>query len=214
MLLLLFYLTISHGQINYPLFHQLMERTYGAERLQVSVQWESLLNEITNLSELDKIKRVNQFFHRHIRYQSDISLWGQEDYWASPLETLGKGAGDCEDYAIIKYVSLRLAGISDDKLRLIYVRAKMGGPYSSVTEAHMVLGYYAEPTAEPLILDSLISTVMPASERTDLSPVFSFNSAGLWAGHTSANKASSSSTSRLSRWRNVLDRMQREGIIW
>ncbi|GAB2604732.1 transglutaminase-like cysteine peptidase [Nitrincola alkalisediminis] len=203
-------IAFSRVAIDFTRFHQLMESRYGASRVGVSREWERMLNEIASLSDQDKIQRVNQFFHRHLRYQTDIRLWGVEDYWASPLETLGKGMGDCEDYAIAKYISLRKAGISDNNLRLIYVRARTGGPRSTVTEAHMVLGYYPHPTAEPLILDSLISTVEPASRRPDLTPVFSFNSEGLWAGNSATPAASS--TARLSRWRSVLDRIQQEGV--
>ncbi|WP_350563201.1 transglutaminase-like cysteine peptidase, partial [Psychrobacter sp. CAL346-MNA-CIBAN-0220] len=91
---------------------------------------------------------VNDFFARNLRYQTDILLWKQNDYWATPLETLGRGLGDCEDYAIAKYISLRALGVSDDKLRLIYVKAKIAG--TNKTQAHMVLGYFATPNAQPL----------------------------------------------------------------
>ncbi|WP_237707120.1 transglutaminase-like cysteine peptidase [Pseudoalteromonas sp. BSi20652] len=52
-------------------------------------------------------------------------LWKQNDYWTTPLETLGRGLGDCEDYAIAKYISLRALGVIDDKLRLIYEKQKL-----------------------------------------------------------------------------------------
>lgn len=198
--------------IDFALFHQKMSSKYGSARVELSQQWERMLIGLADLDELEQLKRVNLFFQNNVRFKSDQALWGVSDYWATPLETLGKGFGDCEDYAIAKYISLRFAGIDDSKLRLIYVRARIGGPHSSVFEPHMVLGYYADPTAEPLILDNLVNTVALASERTDLSPVFSFNSAGLWAGHLSANQAASSPTARLSRWRDVLERMQQDGI--
>lgn len=198
--------------IDFALFHQKMSGKYGDTRVELSQQWERMLLGLADVDELEKLKRVNQFFQNNVRFKSDQALWGVSDYWATPLETLGKGFGDCEDYAIAKYISLRFAGIDDAKLRLIYVRARIGGPHSTVFEPHMVLGYYADPMAEPLILDNLINTVAFASERTDLSPVFSFNSAGLWAGHLSANQAASSPTARLSRWRDVLERMQQDGI--
>jgi hypothetical protein len=76
----------------------------------------------------------------------------------------------------------------------------------------MVLAYYESPDDEPLILDSLTRDVLPASERTDLFPVFSFNSESLWVG---GNRASSTSpTQRLSHWRKVIERMDGEGIQW
>jgi hypothetical protein len=74
----------------------------------------------------------------------------------------------------------------------------------------MVLGFYPQPSDEPLILDNLISSVRPASQRPDLSPIFSFNNNGLWVGGASASSADP--TARLSRWRDVLDRMRQEGL--
>ena len=74
----------------------------------------------------------------------------------------------------------------------------------------MVLGYYANPTDEPVVLDNLITTIRPASARTDLSPVFSFNNEGLWV--SGAAQSSADPTARLSRWRDVLERMRQEGF--
>lgn len=209
-------LLMSHGlfsraSIDFDRFHRQIESRFGSQRANVSRSWENMLRQAAQAeTERQKLEIVNQFVHQHVRYRTDQRLYGVEDYWASPLETLGHGMGDCEDYAILQYVSLRQAGISDDRLRLIYVNARMGGPRSSITQAHMVLGYYATPTSEPLILDSLIANIHPASQRSDLSPVFSFNSEGLWAG--GATSPAASATARLSRWRNVLERIQQEGV--
>jgi predicted transglutaminase-like cysteine proteinase len=161
------------------------------------------------MPESDQIARVNDFFNRRILFVDDAQGWGKDDYWATPLETMGRGLGDCEDFAIAKYVSLRSLGIPLDKLRLTYVKAQTGG---GVSQAHMVLAYYPYPRAEPLILDNLISDIRPASHRNDLFPVFSFNSAGLWVGSGPSEKASGSSTARLSRWRDLIARMNNEGI--
>ena len=94
---------------------------------------------------------------------------------------------------------------------MIYVRAQIGGASSTTSVAHMVLGYYAQPNGEPLILDNLIGSVRPAANRTDLQPVFSFNSEGLWT--PGATASTSDPTTRLSRWRDVLDRMRQEGVL-
>ena len=198
-------------QIDFHRLGEQMRRQFSEDRVEAVQRWQRLLEEIRDEAERDQLLRVNEFFHRNVRYQVDERLYGVEDYWATPLETLGHGLGDCEDWAIAKYVSLRHLGVPDRKLRLIYVRAQIGGPRSPISQAHMVLGYYQTPDAEPLILDSLISNVLPASERTDLSPVFSFNADGLWMGQGSA-PAPGSPTARLSHWRDVLERMQREGI--
>lgn len=202
------------GQLrsDFERFHRMMESQFGAQRVTVSRAWEQMLREAVSRSAMEQVQMVSQFFHQHVRYRLDSQLYGMEDYWASPLETLGHGMGDCEDYAIAKYVSLRMLGISDNNLRMIYVRARIGGARSTITEAHMVLGYYPQPNAEPLILDSLVRDIQPASARPDLQPVFSFNAAGLWTPGGTTSVASP--TARLSRWRNVLDRIENEGIVW
>ena len=126
--------------------------------------------------------RINDFINERIQFEDDLSIWNMREYWATPLETIGQGRGDCEDFSIIKYYSLKEAGIPLAKLRLIYVRARREGPAGPYLQAHMVLAYYATPTAEPLILDNLIPEIRPASQRKDLQPVFSFNSEAIWAG--------------------------------
>lgn len=198
-------------EIDFDRMTEQMRDRFSEDRVEVVLRWEALLDEIGAASVQEQLLRVNEFFHRTVRYRLDGQLYGVEDYWATPLETLGHGLGDCEDWAIAKYVSLRHLGIPDEKLRLIYVRAQIGGSRSPISQAHMVLGYYESPEAEPLILDSLLSNVLPASERTDLSPVFSFNAAGIWVGQGPA-PAAGSPTARLSLWRDVLERMRQEGV--
>jgi predicted transglutaminase-like cysteine proteinase len=156
-----------------------------------------------------KLLALNQFFNRRIQSREDTELWGQVDYWASPLEMLEKGAGDCEDFAIAKYFSLLAMGMPVQKLRLVYVRAQMGGPGGPV-QAHMVLAYYPAPNAEPMILDNLVTEIRAASRRADLSPVFSFNSEGLWQGVGS--QVAGDPAARLSRWREILVKTRAEGF--
>lgn len=161
------------------------------------------------VSDEEKIKRVNDFFNQFVQFESDISVWSQSDYWATPLEFVGIGRGDCEDFAIAKYYSLRLSGVAVNKMRLIYVKANRGnGP-----EAHMVLAYYSSPSADPVILDNLEGTIRPASQRTDLTPVFSFNSQGIYAGVGGTEKATAGGTGRLSRWEDLMRRARAEGFI-
>lgn len=195
---------------DYDRMQQLARSRYGAAVEQTVIDWRALIQEASSLADAEKMHRINTFFNRRIRYMTDSDLWKKSDYWATPLETMGVGAGDCEDYAIAKYVSLRLAGIPNDKMRLIYVRASTGAVAAGVDEAHMVLGYYATPSADPLILDNLIGDIRPASRRRDLRPVFSFNSEGLWVG--GASRSLDDPTARLSRWRGLLERMRQEGL--
>lgn len=164
--------------------------------------------ELQALDELAKLRGVNDFFNRRVLFRDDAEVWGQVDYWSSPMELLEKGAGDCEDYATAKYFVLLNLGVPMAKLRLVYVRAQLGG----TAQAHMVLAYYESPGAEPLILDNLAGEVRPASRRPDLAPVFSFNGEGLWQG-VGAQAAGGDPVSRLSRWRELLAKARAEGFL-
>lgn len=172
--------------------------------------WQQMMEAAATRSEQDRLALVNNFFNRRLRFEDDRQVWNTPDYWATPLEALSRSAGDCEDFAIAKFASLRMLGVPPERLRLIYVRANIGAADSGISQAHMVLGYYPTPDAEPLVLDNLINDIRPAGRRPDLFPVFSFSDAGLWVA--GASQSSADPTTRLSRWRDVLDRMSREGI--
>jgi predicted transglutaminase-like cysteine proteinase len=178
--------------------------TVGVQALQ------PLLTQALDLGELVQLQVVNEFYNRRILFRDDTEVWAQFDHWASPLETLDKGRGDCEDFAIAKYFSLLAIGMPTSKLRMVYVRAQIGGPQGAL-QAHMVLAYYAAPGSAPMILDNLITELRPASRRPDLVPVFSFNSEGLWQG-VGAQAAGGDPTARLSRWREVLAKARAEGF--
>ena len=168
---------------------------------------QTLLQQSAALDDEARLVAVNDFFNRRIVFAEDSEVWAQADHWASPLELLQQGRGDCEDYAIAKYFSLLALGMPVARLRLVYVRAQVGGD----SQAHMVLAYYAQPNAEPLILDNLIGSVRPASRRPDLAPVFSFNSEGLWQGVGA--QSAGDPQARLSRWRDVLAKARAEGFL-
>lgn len=174
--------------------------------------WQQLIDHSRGLGTQDKLRRINEFFNRKIQFTDDMQVWGQTDYWASPLETLAKARGDCEDFTIAKYFTLIEAGLPNEQLRLIYVKARIGGPASNVTQAHMVLAYYASPDAEPMILDNLITDIRPASRRNDLQPVFSFNSMGIWSNPRASGVPASTGTGRLTRWQDLLNRAKAEGF--
>ena len=200
-------LGVSGAAPNLDLMQQLAQERYGTQAAQVVASWRQMMGELQDAPVEQKLSTVNTFFNRRILYELDPVVWQQNDYWASPLEFMGRATGDCEDFAISKYMTLLLLGVPNDKLRMIYVRARTAG---AKTEAHMVLGYYEDPTGEPVILDNLISSVRPAARRTDLSPVFSFNNQGLWVA--GQQNSSADPTARLSKWREVLDRMKQEGL--
>lgn len=140
-------------------------------------------------------------FWAGVPYLSDQANWGTEDYWATPIETLGVNHADCEDYAIAKYFTLKELGVPVTKLRITYVRALRWN------EPHMVLAYYPEPDSEPYILDNLTDRIDLASDRRDLEPIYSFNDEDLWAAGGVA-KAGKSSQIRL--WRGLIEKMEIE----
>ncbi len=178
----------------------------GPQAVAGAAALQTVLAAATGLPEEARLRAVNEFYNRRIAFHDDTEVWQQVDYWASPLETLDKGRGDCEDYAIGKYFGLVALGVPVAKLRLVYVRAQLDGG----VQAHMVLAYYATPDAEPLILDNLITEIRPASRRPDLAPVFSFNSEGLWQGVGA--RSAGDPVARLSRWREVLAKAEAEGF--
>lgn len=146
------------------------------------------------------LRQVNGLFNQ-VPYVDDLENWGVEDYWATPVEMLGSFGGDCEDYSVGKYLSLKEIGIPISKLRITYVRAVQQNV------SHMVLAYYPTPDADPLILDNLMGDIRPASQRTDLQPVYGFNDDDLWVAGGSANPGGASNV-RL--WRDLLEKLARE----
>jgi predicted transglutaminase-like cysteine proteinase len=174
-----------------------------------ATRWRRFVSASQGLAEQDQLRLVNDFFNFNLQFGSDPEVWGRADYWATPLEALGRGMGDCEDYTVGKYVTLGLLGVPLERLRITYVRAETGFAGERVAQAHMVLAYYPAPDADPLILDNLVGRVLPASRRPDLQPVFGFNSEHLWIAGV---KAAADPTARLSRWRDLLQRLGRESI--
>ena len=188
----------------------LAKQRYGEDAHRDILDLKQLVSQLKTAPDTEKLKKINDFFNNKITFADDIDVWGQTDYWATPLESIGRQAGDCEDFSIAKYMFLKAVNIPNDKLRLTYVRAEVNSQGRMSVRAHMVLSYYATPQSEPLILDSLNTEIFPASQRKDLSPIFSFNDKGLWVGNS--NKPKSDSQSHLSRWRDVLLRMRTDGL--
>ncbi len=165
-----------------------------------------MIERARRLGDGPRLTLVNSYINQRIAFHADQEVWGQPDYWASPLESLSRGKGDCEDIAIAKYFSLVSAGVPESRLRMVYVRAMLDGK----PEAHMVLAYYAQPESVPLILDNLQGEVKAASQRPDLAPVFSFNAEGLWQGVSQRNTGDP--LTRLSMWRELLAKVRAEGF--
>lgn len=185
---------------------QRIENEYDSEARQRVEAWQILMQENQDLSDLEKLTLVNDFFNSNIMFVDDILLWNKEDYWATPIEMLSLGAGDCEDYSIAKYFTLKQLGIDEDKLRITYVKA------IDLNQAHMVLTYFENKRAIPLVLDNLINEIQPASRRQDLTPVYSFNGTGLWLAKSRGEGQRVGDASRLSLWEDLAARMRAETV--
>ncbi len=134
-------------------------------------KWQRFLGETTGRTEADQLRLVNRYVNR-ARYISDRRNWKRADYWAVPEELFSRG-GDCEDYAIAKYLSLRSLGISPERLRIVilYDRRRR--------EDHAILAVFGDE--EILILDNHYRRVMSWTNlRTRYQPYYSLNERSVW----------------------------------
>lgn len=178
---------------------------YGEAAGRRIADWEALIEKGRGLPDQERLALTNHFFNAKILFIDDIVHWHQDDYWATPVEFLATGAGDCEDFAIAKYFTLKKMGINENKMRITYVKAY------KLNQAHMVLTYFEHPKAVPLVLDNLVDEIRPASQRRDLIPVYSFNGDGLWLAKTEGAGKRLGNAGRLNLWQDLQQRMQ-EGM--
>jgi len=181
---------------------QRMEARFGHEARERLLDWQRLIRG-TEGDDWAKLERVNRFFNANT-FVDDSLHWQQTDYWATPIEFLASKGGDCEDFAIAKFFTLLKLGIDENRLALTYVKALR------LNQAHMVLTYYPAPGAEPLVLDNLVDSIRPSSQRADLLPVYSLNGSGLWLAKQRGKGKLIGGSDRLKRWRTLLDRISDE----
>ena len=177
-----------------------VRKEYGFVAMKRLESWQRLMSESKGLPEDEKLKVVNHFFNQ-MRFVSDIKHWGKNDFWATPVEFLARGGGDCEDFSIAKYFTLRELGVADRKLRITYVKA------IELNQAHMVLSYFSKPGKEPLILDNLKPEIKPASTRKDLVPVYNFNGDGLWLSRREGEGVRVGESDRIRLWTDLRKRL-------
>lgn len=178
-----------------------IEARYGIEARERVQTWRNIIEDNKTEHVQAKLDVANRFFNL-LKFEDDIVHWKQEDYWATPIETLATKGGDCEDFSIGKYFTLKELGIQDKCLRLTYVKSlKLNKP-------HMVLNYQCDASEESLVLDNLVAAIMPSSTRTDLLPVYSFNASGLWLAKQQGTGKQMGGSSRLSLWTELLHRIK------
>lgn len=179
-----------------------VEKKHGKDAVTRLKNLTKLIQEDVKGTELEKVKYVNAFFNK-IPYYEDIVHWKVKDYWATPFEKLTTNGGDCEDYSIAKYFTLKELGVKDKKLRIMYVKAINWGV------AHMVLSYFPKPDDIPLVLDNINKKVLPAHKRKDLVPVYSFNADGLWIAKSRGKGKKVGSSSKISLWQGLREKMSK-----
>lgn len=180
-----------------------VKEKYGVAAADRVLGWRRLMSTNRKEDEQTKLIRVNDFFNR-LTFSTDMELWGKNDFWATPVEAMGVGAADCEDYSIAKYFTLRELGVPDDKLRIMYVKAV------NLDQAHMVLTYFKQPESVPVVLDNINGAILPVDQRPDLVPVYSFNASDLWLAKSRGRGQHVGGSDRISLWRDLRRRMSLE----
>jgi predicted transglutaminase-like cysteine proteinase len=135
------------------------------------------------LSGRARIGVINRAVNMAIIPTSDLAQWGVIDRWSPPLETFATGRGDCEDYAIAKYVALREAGVAAEDVRLIIVRNL------AANEDHAVVA--ARLDGAWIILDNRWLTLVADSDMTDAIPLLVLDDTGVFAFAPTALPAAS-----------------------
>ncbi len=156
-------------------------------------KWLELINDTVSQSDEAKLLRVNRFIN-NVPFATDQDHWGREDFWATPYEFIGSNGGDCEDYAIAKYFTLRALGIEREQLRIAYA-------ILAEKEPHMILFYIKKNKTNTLVLDNLEQKILTLANRKDLEIIYTANEQSVWDNsrighspllrdHTTLNKLS------------------------
>ncbi len=181
-----------------------IEREYGVFAKRRAFALVQMMNEARDLDEMGKLEKVNDFFNQ-TPYVSDKKVWGTSDYWATRLEFIGKDQGDCEDFVIAKYFTLKELGVPTSKLFMTYAKSLR---YNT---AHLVLTYYETPRSTPMVLDNYNYKILPASQRSDLVPIYSFSGDELFnAKQAQIGKLVPASTRQTRPWDELVIKRNKE----
>lgn len=138
-----------------------------------TLAWGALLRSLEGAPLARQARELNRFLNDW-PYRADEDNYGRGDYWAAPREFFRR-SGDCEDYVIAKYHSLRLLGVDAERLRMVVVQDVLRGL------PHAVLAVYLDD--EVLILDNLSDAALPQDRIGHYQPYYSVNETARWA-HT------------------------------
>jgi predicted transglutaminase-like cysteine proteinase len=167
-------------------------------------RYQAFLKEAESYDLMKKLNRVNSKINRIIPAY-DKQSQNMDDYWLTPKEFMILGRGDCEDYAIAKYFSLKDLGIDTKKLYLAVVRVRKN------KTLHMVILYFKTKTSIPFVLDNLSWKILPLDKRKDLAVKFIFNehSSFLLENYKTRKKVKID-WGKEDKWQNIIDRVYKK----
>lgn len=133
-------------------------------------EWKEFLASLRGKSKMSQVRAVNAYMNRQ-RYFTDPRNYGVKDYWATPVQFL-KRNGDCEDYAIAKFISLRALGFTNRELRIVVLQDL------NLRVGHAILVVHLEGQA--LVLDNQVRSVVRAETIRHYRPIYSINEHNWW----------------------------------
>ncbi len=172
----------GHGEAKYDDIHDFKKWKEVVKKAEmdeivngpITQKWHADIAKIgaMGLTREQKIAAVNDYMNKSIIYAEDIDVWGVTDYWTSPTEVLAKGYGDCEDYAIAKYYSLKQLGFNDEDMRIVVLKD------TRKNELHAILVINENGTN--YVLDNQNPNVMADSQIAYYQPIYSINEHNWW----------------------------------
>jgi predicted transglutaminase-like cysteine proteinase len=153
------------------MFRRFEKEFHTASNNRAVNQWRAELQPLTGLPLEQKVIQVNKMMN-DVAYAPDTQTWGKTDFWATPIEFMESASGDCEDYAIAKYASLRALGVPDSRMRIVILQD------TAKNLAHAILAVYADSGV--MILDNQAKTVRYDYEISNYKPIYSINREGWW----------------------------------
>jgi len=172
--------TPGKGLANFPKWRGTLERYFSESKVSEDCSggfnkcklkaWQAFLDGLRGQDIMTQINAVHSEMNRRA-YIIDPRNWGVPDYWATPKQFLQKN-GDCEDYAIAKFMSLRALGVPNENLRIVVLQDL------NLKLAHAILVVYVGQKA--YVLDNQLSRVVPADSIRHYRPVYSINETGWW----------------------------------
>lgn len=135
------------------------------------LKWAKLVRKARELSGYSQLAYVNNRVNALILYRTDYARFGQSDYWASPSQTIGK-AGDCEDFALAKYLTLKSLGVSSENMKIVVLKNLTRNTYHAVLQLR--------DGNREFILDNLSGSLKQSSELSHYRPLYSINEKWKW----------------------------------